>query len=318
VNGAEQGASQGLWAPPPPSGVSARVSKWVANHLLRPDYRRSERRRLEAADGTPIHVAHLSGPPRAGAAVVLVHGFASSSRDPAIFRFAHLLAERYEVVVPDLRGHGRSGGHCTFGELEPLDVAAALAAVTPGRPTVTVGVSLGAAAVLLHASDHASAEEAGSLPFGRPAGRLAGVVAVSAPAWFEDPERPGAANVAQSASVRWRRLALATLLGTRVRDPRTLALPTSAGRAERLAGLPVLLVHDPYDRYFGPEHVLDILTRVGPTAEVCWARGSGHGSELLDIWLARRIATMVERVVGVEEEPSVCREPDANPSHHGG
>lgn len=309
----EAGAGAGLWAPPPPSGVSARVTKWATRHVFRPDYRRSERRRLEAADGTPLHAAVLSGPPAARAAVVLVHGFASSSRDPAIFRFAHLLAERYEVVVPDLRGHGRSGGRCTFGELEPLDVAAALGTITPGRPAVTVGVSLGAAAVLLHASEHRAALEAGSSP----AGRLAGVVAVSAPAWFHDPERPGAANVAQNASVRWRRLALASLLGTRVQDPRTLALPTSAGRAERLAGLPVLLVHDPYDRYFGPEHVLDIVTRVGPSAEVCWVRGAGHGSELLGTALARRITAMVETVLVADEDPA-ARPGPTSPSHHGG
>jgi pimeloyl-ACP methyl ester carboxylesterase len=314
VTGVDPSTQAGLWGPAPDGGPRARVSKWVTRHLLRPDYSRRERRVVSAADGTRIHAAVLPGPPGARGAVVLVHGFASSSRDPIVFRFAHLLAERFEVVVPDLRGHGRSAGRCTFGELEPLDVQAALALVTPGRPTVTVGVSLGAASVLLHAADH----QAGRFGDGGPGGKLVGVVAVSAPAWFGEIDRPGAANVAQNATRRWRRAALAALLGTRVSDPRRVELPVAAGRAEHLARLSVLLVHDPYDRYFGPEHVVDIVARVGPSAKVWWVRGGGHGTELLTTALARRIAVTLAAMMAGDEvlEPGSPAGPEV--SHQGG
>ena len=54
--------------------------------------------------------ARLTGPPDAVATIVLAHGFVHSSRTPRIHAFAHLLARRAHVLVPDLRGHGSSGG----------------------------------------------------------------------------------------------------------------------------------------------------------------------------------------------------------------
>ena len=75
------------------------------------------------------------------------------------------------VVALDLRGHGRSAGRSTFGVAEPADVAAAVAAgraLAPGLPVVALGISLGGASALFAAG--------GGSP-------LAGVIAVSAPAW---------------------------------------------------------------------------------------------------------------------------------------
>ena len=84
------------------------------------------------------------------------------------------MADGFDVVSYDSRGHGRSEGVCTLGDRESLDVAAAVAyARTKGLPVVLVGASMGAVAVLRYAASSGS-EVAGS--------EVAGVVSVSAPA----------------------------------------------------------------------------------------------------------------------------------------
>ena len=57
---------------------------------------------VEVADGTALHVRTAG----AGAPVVLLHGYPQSG--VCWHRVAPALAERYSVVVPDLRGYGRS------------------------------------------------------------------------------------------------------------------------------------------------------------------------------------------------------------------
>ena len=74
--------------------------------------------------------------------IVLLHGLGSSSTDWAFQRPA--LAARYRVLVPDLRGHGRSSrprGHWTVVAMA-RDVAALLA-MLDAPPAHVVGLSLG-------------------------------------------------------------------------------------------------------------------------------------------------------------------------------
>ena len=78
---------------------------------------------------------------------------------------APLLAAGYNVLLIDLRAHGRSGGQFTsFGVKERLDVAAAAAWARANRPAGTrrllgLGASMGAAALL------AARDAGGSSPF---------------------------------------------------------------------------------------------------------------------------------------------------------
>jgi len=111
-------------------------------------------------------------PPRA--IVVLVHGLAAKKDHPHVEELAERLQDtNREVVSYDARGHGESGGTCTLGNLEHLDVAAAAEwAKKRGVPTVLVGASLGGIAVLGYASTHAE---------------LDGVVVVSSPAEWRIP-----------------------------------------------------------------------------------------------------------------------------------
>jgi uncharacterized protein len=104
-----------------------------------------------SASGSTIHAWYSAGRPGAGA-VLLLHGVGADRRvmlDRA--RFLH--AAGYAVLIPDFQAHGESPGrHITFGALESLDAAAALAYLrvqSPGERVGVIGVSMGGAAALV-------------------------------------------------------------------------------------------------------------------------------------------------------------------------
>lgn len=260
------------------AATRAAVSGYLRTYHLAPRYRTGERMTLSAADGVPIAATLLraSGSTPAPATVVVVHGFVGWSRNPAIHRFATTLAEHFDVVVPDLRGHGRSGGHCTFGVDEALDVDAAVRAA-PTAPVYAVGVSLGAAAVICQAAIH---------------GGVAGVVAVSGPAWWGRADGEAAVRISRWVHNRAGRALLAAVVRTKVGAQR--CRPTDP--AEAAAGLDVgftVVVHDAEDRFFGPEHAEALHAAAPAPKDLWWVEGQGHGTDLLTPDLAARV---VERI----------------------
>jgi uncharacterized protein len=108
------------------------------------------------------------------AAVVLVHGFSSSTDDPNVCALAEaLLDDGVDVFCYDARGHGDSEGHSTLGDLERHDVAAAVeAARYRSDRVVLVGASMGAIAALRYAAT---------------ADGLTGVVSLSCPSQWRLP-----------------------------------------------------------------------------------------------------------------------------------
>lgn len=253
------------------------LNRYYRMYLAPPRYQREQRLALVAADGVRINAYRVGGPPDALCTVVLVHGFVNSSRSPQVHRFAHLLARRAHVVVPDMRGHGRSGGKCSMGRDEPLDVEAAVQAAPAGLPVVTVGTSLGGAAVFMHAGAF---------------GGVAGVVGISAPAWGEL-DREGTHRVRRMVSGRAGRLVLATLLRTRV-GADCLFLPEAADLVAAIAPSFSVVVHDPDDWYFGPRHAESIHAWAGEPKDLWWYPGGGHGGDLLTPELADRLLAELE------------------------
>jgi uncharacterized protein len=112
------------------------------------------------------------GEPRA--AVVVAHGFTGSANDGDLVAVAEALHRRdFDVTTYDARGHGRSGGRCTLGDLERHDVAAAVAVARErSSKVVLVGVSMGAIAVLRYAATDSA---------------IAGLVTVNCPARWRLP-----------------------------------------------------------------------------------------------------------------------------------
>jgi pimeloyl-ACP methyl ester carboxylesterase len=225
------------------------------------------------ADGLRLAGARLDGPPDAFATVVLVHGLVHSSRTPGIYAFAHLLARSLHVLVPELRGHGASEGVCTLGRDEPLDVAAAVAAASPHLPVVTLGVSLGGAAVLLHAGTH---------------GGVAGAVAVSSPAWWGAWDTPSTQRVRRYAMTPAGRVVLARVLRTRI-AARCDGVPDARDVVGAISPAFTLIVHDPNDHYFGREHAETLYQWAGEPKALWLEDGRGHGTDLLTPDLAARL-----------------------------
>lgn len=104
-----------------------------------------------SGSGSRIHAWLVRG--RAGAgAVLLLHGV-GSDRTSMLARAKFLHRKGFTVLAPDFQAHGESPGeHPTFGALESLDAAAALAylqAAAPQERVGVIGVSMGGAATLL-------------------------------------------------------------------------------------------------------------------------------------------------------------------------
>jgi pimeloyl-ACP methyl ester carboxylesterase len=106
---------------------------------------------LVTEDGVPIDAVHLPGPK--DLAIVVAHGFTLSWQRPRVWRIANRFNLGAGVVTFDFRGHGRSGGLSTLGDLEikDLDVAVAYARELGYQRIAAVGFSMGSSVVLRHA-----------------------------------------------------------------------------------------------------------------------------------------------------------------------
>jgi alpha-beta hydrolase superfamily lysophospholipase len=199
---------------------------------------------LSTTDGLVLGIRRWEAR-RPRATVVLVHGFAASTTQPALVAQAEaLVAAGYEVVAYDSRGHGCSSGVCTLGDLEALDVAAAVDRVRPsGLPVVLVGASMGAIAALRYA---AREEDPG----------VAGVVSVSCPAAWRPPRSlQGVLTVAMTRT-RLGRVIVRRHMKVRL-SPRWSAPASPVELAARIR-VPVAVVHGEADRLFPPTEAVRI------------------------------------------------------------
>ena len=181
----------------------------------------------------------------------------------------------YNVLLPDLRGHGRSGGtFFTFGFLEKDDLALTLAAARDG-------VGLDPERIGIHAC---SAGSSVALEFA--AGR-AGIRAI----WLESPyARPR--EMARHYLARLTRLPAPLLtLTSRWAVARAIArvreelggTPAAEGldavdpiRAAARVAAPVLLVHGDEDRLVPPHFTRELAAALPPRSAVWNVAGAGH------------------------------------------
>ena len=116
-------------------------------------------RSITVADGTKIDVWVLKAKRdrgSAGGTALLLHGL-GESKAKYLRAGEHLAKMGYDVVLPDLRAHGRSGGkYVTYGALEKLDVKAVMddliGSGTVHKNVYVFGVTLGAATAIQYGS----------------------------------------------------------------------------------------------------------------------------------------------------------------------
>ena len=237
----------------------------------------AERRTLVTDDATRLAVAHA---PSAGSerdlGAVVAHGFTGSLTDAGYRRVVGWLASAgIGVVGLDFRGHGGSAGLTTMGDREVLDAEAALGwlRLLGYRRHLTVGFSMGGAAVLRHAAM---------------VGGVGGVVSVSAPGrWYYrgTPSMRRAHFVVEHPVGRWM---ARTLRNTRVDPAGWDPLPLSPREAAAQIAVPLLVVHGDSDAYFPLDHAED-LARAG--SATLWVEpGFGHAENAASAELVGRIA----------------------------
>lgn len=200
---------------------------------------------LRTADGTGLtgDVYHPAGAPRGG--VVLAHGFSAHRRLDVVIQQARALADAgFVVLAYDGRGHGTSDGECTLGRLEVHDVGAAVAHLRSGIDRiVTVGGSMGALAVL----SHATADRA-----------LAGIVLVSIASSWRSVFTPRGFAAAMFTRTPAGRAYMRRVTGTRV-SPHWESTGATTAQVKRV-GVPVAVVHGRRDamiRCLGAVEVFD-------------------------------------------------------------
>jgi fermentation-respiration switch protein FrsA (DUF1100 family) len=130
-------------------GITEEVSAW---------WEAQEKReiRVRSFDGLELAADYLPAPEPTDVAAILIHGYTGTG--PTMKRYARLFRERFgcDVLTPDLRGHGRSGGgYIGMGLHDARDIHSWMERLAPLRGkdvrVVLFGVSMGASTALLAA-----------------------------------------------------------------------------------------------------------------------------------------------------------------------
>lgn len=186
-----------------------------------------------ATDGVRLHGWWIPSARPAAPTLLFLHGYAGS-KDPDLC-YAALLQPRFNVLMFDFRGHGRSGGNRTsLGYLECRDVAGALRWLRRERRVGRVGVlgfSMGGAVAVLAAA------------------RYPEIAAVAVDGAFGDLRHALASEGRRRGFPPLVREALAWLLA--LAAARHLGFPNRAGQplrwVHRIAPRPLLVIHGSAD-----------------------------------------------------------------------
>lgn len=217
---------------------------------------------VTARDGVDLRVRVRAATGDAYAAVVVAHGFSATCAEPAVVAVADALgAAGYHVVSYDARGHGASGGRCTLGDHERLDVAAVLEVARARHARVVLlGASMGGIAVLGCAAATPD---------------IAGVVTVSSPARWRFPRTARAALAALATQTGTGRWLMARAWNVRLAGRWTRPEPP-ASLVTRVQ-VPIAVVHGENDRFLGMREARDLCDAAAGPARLVLVPGMGHG-----------------------------------------
>jgi fermentation-respiration switch protein FrsA (DUF1100 family) len=252
---------------------------------------------LVTEDGVPIDAIHLPGP--RDLAVIVAHGFTLSWQRPAVWRIANWFNQTAGVITFDFRGHGRSGGLSTLGDLEikDLDVAVAWARELGYQRIAAVGFSMGASVVVRHA---------GLI------GGLDAAVSVSGPGrwYYRGTERMRWLH--RAVEHRTGRYVTRRWLKTRVNPEGWKLIPVPpAEAAAKISPVPLLIVHGDRDLYFPPEHARQLYVAAREPKELWLLPGMGHAESATSQDLVDRMARWIDEAT--RESPAArAADPDDN------
>ncbi len=264
---------------------------------------------LTTVDGVRIEAAYdpHAGPSGGSGAdpadvpvIVLAHGFTGALERPAVRRAAQTFTEHAAVVSFSFRGHGRSTGRSTVGDLEVHDLAAAVRWARRGlghERVATVGFSMGGSVVLRHGALHRAPADDGT--------HADAVAAVSAAArWYYR-------GTAPMRRLHWAiqrpvgRLVTRLGLRTRVHANDWDVIPMSpVEAAPRIGPTPLLVVHGDQDSYFPLDHPFSLAAAADPASTRLWIeRGFGHAENAAEPELLHRIGGWAVRALRAPEVP---------------
>ena len=198
---------------------------------------------------------------------ILCHGYLMNRCEP--LPIARVLWQAgFHCLVFDFRASGKSDGHlCTIGDLERLDVLAAVdfaERTAPGLPIVVYGASMGAVAAIL-----AAAEDE----------RIRAVVADSGYARLSDAIRDWwQGSLGSGVALLLRPSLWVGMLITR-RSPYRVAPEAVIGR---IAPRPILIIHGTHDYLITPRHAERLYAAAGEPRMLWWAEGSQHAQARFD------------------------------------
>ena len=245
---------------------------------------------LVTQDGVPIDAIHLAGPK--DLAIIVAHGFTLSWQHPAVWRVANQFNRAAGVITFDFRGHGRSGGLSTLGDLEikDLDVAVSYARQLGYARVAAVGFSMGASIVLRHA---------GLI------GGVDAVVSVSGPGrwYYRGTKRMRQVHLLVEHGLG--RAISRRMLKTRISPEGWKLVPLPPAEAAALISpVPLLIVHGDQDRFFPPEHARQLYLAAREPKELWLLPGMGHAESGSTGDLVDRIARWVDQAAARPVTPA--------------
>jgi len=253
---------------------------------------------VRTPDGVDVAIRR-QGPDLAPVAIVLAHGFSMTSSDRRLTAVADGLAGAgHAVFTFDFRGHGRSAGISTLGDLEILDLDAVvrLARRRGHGQIVVIGGSMGGFVALRHAA----------LLGGEDA-----VVAISTPAtWGVSHRLRGRALILTAQNRVGRRIlsSRGTRVGERLRGP--LLSPSDLARR---INIPVALIHGDRDAYVPIDDARLLHERLGGPKRLITLTGFGHAETAYTADFAARLSALVDEMLDATARASGARPQEDGP-----
>ncbi|WP_164479246.1 alpha/beta hydrolase [Nakamurella antarctica] len=225
---------------------------------------------------------------------VICHGMTNATHKPNTRSVIDAFSAFGAVVAVDFRGHGSSEGRSSVGQIEVLDVDAAISqARREGHTTVVlVGFSMGAAVALRHAGLAARATSEMGFPLRNAADA---VVSVSAPSrWFSRESTP-------MRRIQWLLEhpfgpLIGPRLGIRLGKPWVQVPLTPLELVGSIAPTPLLIVHGTSDHYFAADRARE-LHKAAPASELWLIPGMGHAESGISAATITEIAQWARRAV---------------------